>query len=74
MNTLKEFIAVVEFVGHTMTEEEATRILDEAKNCLTQDEIVTLQGVAMIAGAGELYTAASEHQGECGFIPGYSRY
>jgi len=67
MKTLREFIAIDDFLGDAMTEEQATRLMDEAKRELSQADIETLAANV----SGPLYTDLTEYYGECGVIPGY---
>lgn len=67
MKTLKEFIAVAEFLGDAMTDEQANRLLDEAKQELSIAQIETLCQYC----TGPFYTALTEYDGEMG---GLSRY
>lgn len=69
MNTLSEFIAVIEFVGKNMTEAQATTLLDQAKDNLSEVDMERLSDYIFspfYAGPGHLYTSISEYQAECG--------
>ena len=67
MKTLREFIAIANFLGDDMTEDQANKLMDEAKAELSQTDIETLSANV----GGSFYTAISEYHGECGIIPGY---
>jgi hypothetical protein len=69
MKSLSEFIAIAEFLGEDMSEEQTTRLMDEAKSELSHADIEKLSGHV----TGPLYTDLSEYYGECGVIPGFSR-
>jgi hypothetical protein len=65
--TLKEFLTLANFLGDEMTPEQASRLMDEAKQVLSISEIeVLLEEVS-----GPLYTELSMYDGEMG---GLSRY
>lgn len=69
MNTLSEFIAVIEFNGDGMTEEQATKLLDDAKESLSERDMQRLSGYIdspAYPGPGHLYTCMAEYQAECG--------
>lgn len=67
MKTLKDFIVISEFLGSEMTEEQTTRLIDEAKQSLSISELEILTDNV----SGSLYTELSQHRAEMG---GYSRY
>ena len=65
--TANELIAIAEFLGNDMTTEQATRLIDDARELSISDReslLNTLPG-------GKLYTEMSMHDGEMG---GLSRY
>ena len=65
--TANEMIAIAEFLGADMTDEQATRLMDEARELSISDRerlLDTLPG-------GQLYTEMSMHDGE---MCGLSRY
>lgn len=64
---LNELLVVAEFLGNEMTEEQAERLMDEARNLSIEDRerlLNTLPG-------GPLYTEMGMHDREMG---GLSRY
>jgi hypothetical protein len=62
MKTLSEFIAIANFLGDDMTEEQASQLMDEAKADLSAAEIERLQSNIK----SRLYTSCSEYRAECG--------
>jgi len=60
-----EFTAIIEFLGSNMTDQDAERIMDMAKEYLSPEEIISL-GECSCFYNGKLYTYTSEYQGECG--------
>ena len=64
--TLDQILATAAFLGADMTDVQAERLMDEAKNLSIADR-ERLYAVA----EGRLYTEASMHDGEMG---GLSRY
>jgi hypothetical protein len=62
MKSLRDFITVAEFLGNDMTRDQATRIVDEAKQQLSQNDISKLSNYV----GGHLYTDISEYNAECG--------
>lgn len=67
MKTLNDFLNICEFLGEEITEEQATRLMDEARHCLSISEIEIL----MTNTDGPLYSCLSEYNGEMG---GLNRY
>ena len=65
MKTLKDFLAVVEFLGMDMTDEHVCDLLGRAKEALTTEEISIL-GNASLFHNGKLYGPCREYQAECG--------
>lgn len=66
--TLDQYIAIIEFLNETMTEEQATDLMDRAKRDLAVVEIVHLLAIAPV---GPFYTQLSMFNAEMG---GLSRY
>lgn len=67
MKTLQDFINVAEFLGDEMTEEQASRLFDQAKNELSITDIKKLHDNV----GGLLYRELSQYNAEMG---GLSRY
>jgi hypothetical protein len=65
-NTLNELLAIADFLGDEMNNEQATSIMDRAKSLSISDREVLLANCS-----GPLYTEASMHDAEMG---GLSRY
>lgn len=66
--TLNQLLAIAEFLGDEMTDEQSVRLMDEAKSSLSLVEINELY--AQLKG-GPLFTEASMYNGEMG---GLNRY
>ena len=66
--TKVELLAIANFLGEEMTEEQSVRLMDEAKNDLSISEIEQLY---MELEGGPLFTEVSMYDGEMG---GLSRY
>lgn len=67
MMTVDSLLAISEFLGHEMTDEQAQRLMDEARELSIADKQYLLQQLP----GGPLYTEMSMHNGEMG---GFSRY
>ena len=67
MNHAERINAIASFLGDDMTDEQAERLMDEARNCSTAE----LEWLRDVLPGGPLYTAISMHEGEMG---GYGRY
>lgn len=65
--TANEMMAIVEFLGDDMTDEHATRLMDEARELSIADRERLLNTFP----GGPLYTEMSMHNAEMG---GLSRY
>jgi hypothetical protein len=68
MKTLRDFLNLADFLGDEMTEEQAIRFMDEAKQVLSIAEIEVL--LNELPGTA-LYTEVSMYDAEMG---GLSRY
>lgn len=58
-----------EFIGKNMTAEQATALLNEAKENLSEahmERLGTYVASPFYSGSGHLYAAMSEYQAECG--------
>jgi len=64
---LRDFINIANFLGEEMTEEQATRLMDEAKDHLSISDIEILAQNC----SGEFYTQVDMYNAEMG---GLSRY
>lgn len=62
--TLNDFINIANFLGEEMTEEQSTRLMDQARAELTTDEIEIL--APNVVGCGDLYTQSREYMAEMG--------
>ena len=67
MKTLDDFINICDSLGDEMTEEQAERLMDEAKQTLSISEIEILHDNV----GGKFYTQISQHNAEMG---GFNRY
>lgn len=67
MKDLKYFLSVISFLEDEMTEEQATRLMDEAKDHLSISDIEILAQNC----SGEFYTQVDMYNAEMG---GLSRY
>ena len=65
--TENEMIAIAEFIGDDMTDEQATRLMDEAREM----SIAGRERLLNALPGGPLYTEMSMHDAEMG---GLSRY
>ena len=68
MKTLQDFLNLAHFLGDEMTEDQASRFMDEAKQCLSISEIEIL--LQRLPGTA-LYTEVSLYNSEMG---GLNRY
>jgi hypothetical protein len=68
MNTLTEFLAIIHFLGDSMTEEQASRLMDEAKENLSIADITRLY--YKLEG-GPMYTMVSQYNAEMGGLSFY---
>ena len=68
MKTLQDFLNLADFLGDEMTEKQAIRFMDQAKECLSLSEIEVL--LEKLPGSA-LYTEVSIYNAEMG---GLSRY
>jgi len=64
---VNEFKAVVEFLGEDITEEQCGRLMDQAKQELSRDDLQELY----LTMSGQMYTELSMYNGEMG---GLGRY
>jgi hypothetical protein len=67
MSNLARFIAIIEFLGDGITEEQSARLMDEARSELSIIEMQELKEHC----SGALYTDLSMYEGEMG---GFDRY
>lgn len=67
MKTYKEFLAIINFLGEDMTEEQAIQLMDEAKEALSLYEINALYSKCFNA----MYSELSQFNAEMG---GLNRY
>lgn len=68
MSNVENIAAIANFLGSEMTEEQAKRLMDEARSSCSISDLERLRSVL---DGGPLYTELSMHQGEMG---GYARY
>lgn len=68
MKKLQDFLNLADFLGDEMTDQQASRFMDEAKQCLSIAEIEVL--LEALPGTS-LYTEVSQYDAEMG---GLSRY
>ena len=64
---LNEAIAIVKFLGNDITDDQASRLMDQCKQELSIADLEVLKSNI----AGPMYTELSMHEGEMG---GYWRY
>ena len=67
MKTVNELLAIAEFLSDEMTDEQASRLMDEARQLSIADRERLLNALP----GGPLYTELSMHNGEMG---GLCRY
>lgn len=68
MSNVENIAAIANFLGSEMTEEQAKRLMDEARSSCS---ISDLEWLSSVIGGSAFYTELSMHEGEMG---GYSRY
>jgi hypothetical protein len=68
VNTLKEFLAVANFLGDDMSEDQASDLMDQAKGVLS---IADFERFMTQVDCGNMYYELSQYNGEMG---GLSRY
>jgi len=65
--TLEEYKAIVDFLGDEMTEDQATRLMDDARSELSIADVERLKANV----SGPMYTQLSMYEGEMG---GFQRW
>lgn len=68
MTDSDRILAIARFLGDSMTEEQAKRLMDDARATCS---IADLEWIKECLPGGPLYTELSMHEGEMG---GYGRY
>lgn len=66
--TLQEFVAIIDFLGDEMTEEQAARLMDEARSELS---IADIKKLSNFSGGSNFHYELSQYDGEMG---GLSRW
>lgn len=65
--SLSDYKAIIDFLGDEMTEDQAVRLMDDARSELS----IADMGVLKASVSGPMYTELSMYEGEMG---GFSRY